>query len=60
MARRAAAGLRAQAEVLGSAALDEALAEVADLRPLPQVAQRILGLDEGTFSAHEAALISTD
>ncbi len=43
------------------AALDEVLAEVADLRPLPQVAQRILGLDEGKFSAHElAAIISTD
>ena len=37
------------------------LAEVADLRPLPQVAQRILGLDEGKFSAHGlAAIIATD
>ncbi|MDA0301358.1 MAG: HDOD domain-containing protein, partial [Chloroflexi bacterium] len=42
-------------------ALDEVLAEVADLRPLPQVAQRILGLDEGKFSAHElASIIATD
>ncbi|MGE3858303.1 MAG: HDOD domain-containing protein [Dehalococcoidia bacterium] len=43
------------------AALDEVLAEVADLRPLPQVAQRILGLDEEKFAAHElAAIIATD
>lgn len=43
------------------ATLDEALAEVADLRPLPQVAQRILSLDEEKFAAHElAAIIATD
>ena len=64
--RIAAERLRAQAEAPGSAALDpaalnEVLAAVADLRPLPQVAQRILGLDESRFSAHElATLISTD
>lgn len=53
--------VRAQAEQPGAASLDEVLAEVADLRPLPQVAQRILALDEGTFSPQElAAIIATD
>ena len=61
LARRIAAERAQPPPEIGGSALDEALAEVADLRPLPQVAQRILALDEGTFSAHElAAIISTD
>ena len=62
LARRIAAERgRTRVEAPGAALLDEVLAEVAALRPLPQVAQRILGLDEGTFSAHElAAIIATD
>lgn len=52
---------RQQAEAPGIGSLDEAVANLADLRPLPQVAQRILALGDGTFSAHElAAIISTD
>ncbi|MEX2446625.1 MAG: HDOD domain-containing protein [Dehalococcoidia bacterium] len=45
----------------GPPSLDEVVAEVVDLRPLPQVATKILGLDEGRFSAHElAAIIASD
>lgn len=59
--RLAADRARFQAQQPPLDAMDEVLLEVADLRPLPQVAQRILGLDEGTFSAHElAAIIATD
>ncbi|MFA7248224.1 MAG: HDOD domain-containing protein [Dehalococcoidia bacterium] len=62
LARRLAAErARADARILGMDALDDVLLQVADLRPLPVVAQRILGLDEGKFSAHElAAIIATD
>ena len=46
---------------IGTDSLDEVLMEVADLRPLPQVAQKILALDEAKFAAHElAGIISTD
>ena len=38
-------------------ALDDIVAEITDLRPLPQVALKILALDDGAFSAHELASI---
>ena len=61
LARRIAAEQTRGPSPIPGGALDEVLAEVADLRPLPQVAQRILALDEHQFSAHElAAIISTD
>ena len=41
------------------AGLDEVVAEIADLRPLPQVALKILALDDGAFSAHQLAAIVT-
>ena len=41
--------------------LDEVIAEIADLRPLPQVALKILALNDGTFSAYElAAVVASD
>ncbi len=58
---RLRARLAAEAAPSAQAALDEVVAEIADLRPLPQVAVKILALDDGTFSAHElAAVVASD
>ena len=46
LARRIAAEQTRGPSPIPGGALDEVLAEVADLRPLPQVAQRILALDD--------------
>ena len=58
-AARAALVARLAASITpaGPPTLDEIVAEIADLRPLPRVATKILALDEGHFSAHELAII---